>query len=161
MQRCRAISARGATPVIVGGTNLYIQAFLGGFFDGPPPDPALRDALAALSPAELHQRLTSVDPGAAERIHPNDRRRLTRAIEVEAATGRPISAQQGQWAAPSTRPGVALIGLEWPVEMINARINDRVRAMVAEGLIEEVQRLGIVRTTRRTGPRSPWLQTRF
>lgn len=135
------IRARGKWPIIVGGTNLYVKAFLEGLFDGPPPDEALRAELAEWPVERLHDELAVLDPAAAERIHRNDRKRLTRAIEVHRATGRPLSEAQSQWGTGSPREDVLLIGLDWPVEAINRRINARVRAMVEAGMVEEVKRL--------------------
>lgn len=135
------IRERGKWPIIVGGTNLYVKAFLEGLLDGPPPDEALRAELAEWPVERLHDELAVLDPAAAERIHRNDRKRLTRAIEVHRATGRPLSAAQSQWGSGSPREDVLLIGLDWPVEAINRRINARVRAMVEAGLVEEVKRL--------------------
>jgi tRNA dimethylallyltransferase len=112
-------------------------------FDGPPPDPALRARLEALPTEALRRDLERHDPIAAARIHPNDRRRTVRALEVWTATGQPISALQRQWEdAPRALPlGWHVVGLEWPVELINQRINVRVRAMVEAGLEAEVMRL--------------------
>lgn len=135
------IRRRGKWPIIVGGTNLYVKAFLEGLFDGPPPDEALRAELAEWPVERLHDELAVLDPAAAERIHRNDRKRLTRAIEVHRATGRPLSEAQSQWGTGSPREDVLLIGLDWPVEAINRRINARVRAMVEAGMVEEVKRL--------------------
>jgi tRNA dimethylallyltransferase len=136
------IRGRGAVPVVVGGTNLYIKALLEGMFEGPEPDEALRDALRGLSQAERRAELERVDPAAAARIHPNDERRTVRALEVYRQTGTPISAHQKQWDdAERLRPGARLFGLDWPTEAINRRINARVRLMVEQGLVEEVRRL--------------------
>ncbi len=139
------LRAAGKRPIIVGGTNLYLKALLEGLFDGPPADPALRDRLAAMTTEALHTELAEVDPPAADRIHRNDRKRLTRALEVYHHTGAPISSFQQQWerspatgrAAGSTAamgPGryhhdPILIGLTWPAALINRRINRRVRDM--------------------------------
>lgn len=135
------IRSRGRWPIVVGGTNLYMQALLFGLFDGPAPDPTLRARLAALDPATLRAELDSVDPDAAARIHPNDRKRSIRALEVFHATGRPLSAQQQEWTAPRPRPDAVIIGLDYPAELINPRINARVRAMIDEGLVAEVEAL--------------------
>jgi len=134
------IRSRGKQPIVVGGTNLYVQALLYGLFQGPPPDPERRRALAARSTAELRSRLQAVDPESATRIHANDLRRTIRAIEVFEATGIPLSNWQRQWTAPP-RPDARLIGLDWPVPDINRRINARVRGMMHAGLLEEVRRL--------------------
>jgi len=122
------------TPVIVGGTNLYLKALLEGLFDGPGQDDAFRASLALLPDAQLHARLQAVDPAAADRIAPADRQRLTRALEVFHLTGRPISELQTQWAEEAVAPAnyrhnPVLLGLRWPAEAINPRINLRVKAM--------------------------------
>jgi tRNA dimethylallyltransferase len=135
-----AVRSRGRWPIVVGGTNLYIQALLGGMFEGPGPDPALRARLNAMDDSALRSRLESVDPVSAGRIHANDRKRTIRAIEVFEQTGRPLSGMQGQWN-DQPRDDVRIIGLDWPVEAINRRINARVKAMMEAGLLEEVRRL--------------------
>lgn len=138
------IRARGRVPIVVGGTNLYVRALLEGLFEGPEPDPRLRAELEATSTDELRAELERVDPDAAARIHREDRRRTVRAIEVFRLSGRPISALQTQWSSDpraAGRPDARVVGLEWPVEAINRRINDRVRAMMAAGFLDEVRSL--------------------
>lgn len=135
------IRGRGAWPIVVGGTNLYVKALLYGLFEGPEPDEALRQELAELPLAELRAELERIDPTAAQRIHANDRRRTIRAIEVHRLTGRPISDWQREWDAAEPRPDVLVIGLDWPAEAINRRINARVRRMMEAGLLDEVRRL--------------------
>ncbi len=136
------IRSRGVTPVVVGGTHLYVKSLLDGFMGGPGGDEALRDRLRGMPPSERRAELERVDPAAAARIHPNDERRTVRALEVYRLTGRPISEQQGQWDDAGARPrDRVLVGLEWGVEAINRRINARVRAMVEAGLVEETRRL--------------------
>ena len=136
-----AIRSRQRWPIIAGGTNLYVQALLYGLDDGPAADPAVRAELAALDPVERRRRLEAIDPESAARIHANDERRTIRALEVHALTGEPLSALQTRWAKSTPRPDVRIIGLDWPAESINPRINQRVRTMVADGLIDEVRRL--------------------
>lgn len=124
--------AAGGTPIVVGGTNLYLKALLEGLFDGPGQDEAFRDSLTDVPDAELHQRLQTLDPDAAGRIAPADRQRLTRALEVHHLTGQPISELQQEWAEnppEKYRHDPVLVGLQWDVEAINARINLRVKAM--------------------------------
>ncbi|MCC6909135.1 MAG: tRNA (adenosine(37)-N6)-dimethylallyltransferase MiaA [Phycisphaerales bacterium] len=141
-ERCIAeIRARGRWPIVVGGTNLYVKAFLEGLFEGPPPDDSLRAQLAGWSLADLHAEVARVDPASAQRIHRNDRKRLTRALEVHRATGKPLSQWQSQWSGRARRGDVTLIGLDWPVEAINPRINARVKAMLEAGLVDEVKAL--------------------
>lgn len=134
------VRARGRWPIVVGGTNLYVQALLKGLFDGPQPDPALRARIEALDKSWLRARLEAVDPAAAARIHVNDRRRAVRAIEVFELTGRPISEHQAQWDGRG-RSDVRIVGLGYSVAAINSRINARVRGMIAAGLLDEVRRL--------------------
>ena len=135
------VRRRGKWPIVVGGTNLYVQALLVGLDPVPPPDDALRAELQALDATELRARLERIDPDAASRIHPNDRKRTIRAIEVFKSTGRRLGDLQTQWERPQTRNDITLIGLEYPPEVINPRINARVKQMIDEGLVDEVQAL--------------------
>jgi tRNA dimethylallyltransferase len=134
------IRTRGGVPIITGGTHLYIKALLDGLFAGPDPDPELRARLSALPLDILRARLESVDPEAATRIHPNDLRRTVRALEVFDLTGTPISELQQQWDRKNPRrDDLRVFALRWPSADINARINRRARAMIEQGLVEEVR----------------------
>jgi tRNA dimethylallyltransferase len=135
------LHARGIMPVVVGGTHLYVKAFMEGLFEGPELDAALRDELRAMDPALRRAELERVDPAAAARIHPNDERRTVRALEVFRLTGTPISEHQRQWDKGTTRADCQLFGLEWEVEALNRRINARVKGMMDAGLLEEVRTL--------------------
>jgi tRNA dimethylallyltransferase len=149
---CRDIRARGRRVLFVGGTPLYLKALLHGLFDGPPADEALRARLAAEAerdgPQALHQRLARVDPAAAARLHPNDLRRVVRALEVFESTGRPISAWQTQWADRGAERGgrgeSRCLWLDLPRPLLYERINARVERMIAGGLVEEVQALRLL-----------------
>jgi tRNA dimethylallyltransferase len=132
------IRARGAVPIVVGGTHLYVKALLEGLFEGPGSDSAIRAALGAMDSRERFEELRSVDPAAAERIHPNDTKRVIRALEVYRLTGSPITSLQRQWDSESVRPDALLVGLEWPTPEINQRINARVRDMIDRGFVAEV-----------------------
>lgn len=134
------VRARGRIPIVVGGTHLYIKALLDGLFEGPDPDPALREELRALPAHARRAELERVDPEAAARIHPNDERRTIRALEVFRQTGTPISVHQQQWDR-TTRTDCVLFGLDWPVELLNPRINARVKGMMERGLLEETRAL--------------------
>lgn len=134
------IKSRGRIPIVVGGTHLYIKSLLDGLFEGPDPDPALREELRALPAHTRRAELERIDPAAAARIHPNDERRTIRALEVFRQTGIPISAHQQQWDK-TTRTDCTLIGLDWPVELLNPRINARVKSMMDRGLLEETRAL--------------------
>ena len=136
------IRARGNVPIVVGGTHLYIKSFFEGMFEGPGADEALREELRGLKSPALRAELERVDPEAAKRIHPNDQRRTIRAIEVFRLTGIPISEHQAQWdRAGRVRTDAVLVGLDWPAEVINLRINARVKAMLEAGFVEEVRGL--------------------
>ena len=139
------IVARGRIPLFVGGTALYLKALTEGFFDGPPADWTLRNRLKAEAAergtAPLHERLRTLDPAAAERTHPNDLRRIVRAIEVHAATGRPISEQQTQFGTPSSQYDCTVAGIRRDRAELYERIDRRVDAMLGQGLVEEVRLL--------------------
>lgn len=132
------LQQQGGRPIIVGGTNLYLKALLEGMFEAPGHDESFRRSLRDEMTSALHERLQNIDPPAAERIHPNDRKRIIRALEVHHLTGEPISRMQTQWAPAiheeadghgGYRHQPILIGLHWPTQVINPRINLRVKAM--------------------------------
>jgi tRNA dimethylallyltransferase len=131
--------AAGATPLVVGGTRLYLASLFAPFFEGPAPDHALRETLATLPGPELRRRLQKVDPETASRLAPADRKRLTRALEVWHVTGRPISALQAESQLEGARYDALWIGLTRDREEIYRRIDARVDEMIAAGLIEEVE----------------------
>ncbi len=143
---CREIAGRGRRVLFVGGTPFYLKAMLCGLFAGPPADQELRARLEqeaqVAGPAALHQRLARVDPTAASRLHPNDVRRVVRALEVWELTGRPLSAWQQQWARrEGAEAGPRCFWLDRRREELYARINARVEHMFAAGLVEEVEAL--------------------
>ena len=141
----KTISAAGAVALAVGGTSLYIKALSEGLFTAPPGDQAVRAALRAQAAQaglpHLHRHLAEVDPAAADRIHPNDERRIIRALEVYRTTGTPISELQAQWDSGRLRHTCVFIGLRRERGDQNGRINARVRRMVAAGLGDEVASL--------------------
>jgi tRNA dimethylallyltransferase len=141
----RDILARGRAPLFVGGTPLYLKGLLRGLFDGPPADWALRRELEAIADragsAALHEQLAAVDPAAADRLHPNDTRRLIRALEVYHRAGQPISGLQRQFATARPAEECRVFVLDWPREALKRRIDARVEAMFAAGWIDEVRRL--------------------
>jgi tRNA dimethylallyltransferase len=141
------IAGRGKRVLFVGGTPLYLKALLYGLFDGPPGDALLRQRLTAeaerLGVQVLHQRLGQVDPASAARLHSNDLRRVVRALEVWELTGQPISTFQRQWTvgAESCAESDYCLCLDLPRAELYARIDARVRQMIADGLVEEVRAL--------------------
>ncbi|GAB4559178.1 MAG: tRNA (adenosine(37)-N6)-dimethylallyltransferase MiaA [Anaerolineae bacterium] len=137
------IHQRGRVPLLVGGTGLYVRAVLEGLqIPEVPPDPELRARLEEeareYGADHLHSRLRSLDPEAASRIDPRNVRRVIRALEVCLRTGRPISQQQ---RASSPGYDVLRIGLTRPRRELYARIDARVDAMIAAGLVDEVRAL--------------------
>jgi tRNA dimethylallyltransferase len=153
-EACRDIGSRGKRPLFVGGTPFYLKALFHGLFPGPPADEELRRSLEVEAERDgnvvLHARLVAVDPKTAARLHPNDVRRVVRALEVHTLTGKPISDWQQTWDTksfaddPSTAPPPVRIPaavLELPREVLYSRINQRVDAMLAAGWLDEVRRL--------------------
>ncbi len=138
------IEARGRRVLFVGGTALYLKALMRGLFEGPKGDPELRAALEREAerdgPIALHDRLRGVDPKSADRLHPNDLRRVIRALEVVETSGRTLSHHQVEHDHPAPS-NVAVFALERPREVIRERIDRRVEQMFAQGLVEEVRGL--------------------
>jgi len=124
-------------PFFVGGTALYYKTFAYGLFEGPEADPALREELSAMGAGRLHEELRRVDPPAAAKIHPNDLKRLVRAVEVFRKTGVPISSRQTQFERRTLEADVFGIRRE----DIKERIAARTKRMLSGGLVDEVKRL--------------------
>jgi tRNA dimethylallyltransferase len=138
------ITQRGKHVLIVGGTGLYVKVLLHGLFEGPARDATRREALLRedeRTPGTLYDRLRSVDPVTAARLHAHDRIRLIRALEVYELTGRPISAWQAEHRFGTGGFDALVLGLSLPRVELYTRINARCHAMVEAGLIEEVRRL--------------------
>jgi tRNA dimethylallyltransferase len=138
----RDIHRRGRVAVVCGGTGLYLRALLHGLFEGPPASPSLRAALRAEEerggPGTLHRRLAAHDPATAARLHPRDVFRIVRALEVLELTGRPISAWQDDHHFADTTLAPLVIGCGRPRDELAARIEARCRAMIANGLLDEI-----------------------
>jgi len=141
----RQIENRGKNIIAVGGTALYVKSLLYGLFEEAGTDEQLRARLHARAeaegPAELHRELTQIDPAAADRINPNDTRRIVRALEVYQTTGRPISSLQKQWQTQELKHDWTIIGLRREKADAAGRINKRVRRMMAAGLVDEAKAL--------------------
>ena len=145
---CAGIRARGRPPVLVGGSGLYLRAAMEGLSPEPPHDAQLRvRLLAALEqegPEALHRRLAAVDPRSAQRLAPQDRQRIVRALEVVEASGRPID----WWRAQAHGGAVDVPAGAWRVVELTLapaalarRIEARTHGMLANGLIEETAAL--------------------
>jgi tRNA dimethylallyltransferase len=139
------IHSRGKPILVVGGTPLYVKALSEGLFEGPGADPNIRSRLESTArergTAALHESLRRIDPKAADRIHPNDLRRLIRALEVHELTGTPISDLQAQWDRDRKKYECVFLGIRREKEELHQRINERVRRMIAQGLVNEVREL--------------------
>jgi tRNA dimethylallyltransferase len=140
------IHARGKVPVVAGGTMLYYRALMGGLADLPAAQPAIRAEIEARAALEgwpaLHAELARVDPASAARIEPTDAQRIQRALEVHRHTGRALSEHHGE--AEGAQPPVDALALSLePSEraVLHERIAARFRAMLAAGLLEELEGL--------------------
>lgn len=132
------IEKRDKVPLIVGGTGLYLNAFINGFaLPIVPRNEEIRNKLSSFESSKLHEKLESVDPQSAERINKNDKKRLIRALEVYELTGLPISRLQKKNKNKSLR----LICINLDREKLYKKINERVDRMLREGLIDEVKSL--------------------
>ena len=149
-ERCetamQAILSRSRRVLICGGTGLYIRALLDNWsLAQTPADEAiraeLREELILVGPRILHAQLAEVDAVTAERLHPNDGVRITRALEVYRATGTPISVFQAADRAAHSRRNALLFGLDLPRPALYERIEARVDRMLAAGFVEEVRGL--------------------
>lgn len=145
LREMRAISAAGRVPLLVGGTMLYFRALQHGLSDLPPADFAIRAQLEhdleTVGLAALHRRLREVDPVAAARIHRNDPQRTLRALEVWQATGCRLSDLQAEKGEPMPYRAIKLVRAPASRAELHARIDRRFEQMLAQGLIDEVERL--------------------
>jgi tRNA dimethylallyltransferase len=136
---------RGAPPLVVGGTGLYLKALLGGLFAEGEPAPGVRDRvrqeLASLGLPVLYARLIHLDPATASRLHPHDTYRIVRALEVMAATGKPLSGFIRAHRFQDAPYEVLKLGLLLPREDLYRRIELRVELMLEAGWLDEIEGL--------------------
>ena len=134
--------AAGLTPVVVGGTGLYLRAALADLSLPPPPAEGARDRWERLydeeGPQAAHDRLAGTDPAAAAAVHPNDRRRVVRALEL-AEAGSSLAPDEDRLWAGGTRHPTIVVGLDVPKDVLERRIEERTRAMFDSGVQEEVR----------------------
>jgi tRNA dimethylallyltransferase len=139
------IQGREKKVIVCGGTGLYLKALTQGLFEGPGSDAAFRAALdrqiEVQGLAALYQRLVAIDGSVTSTIHPNDRQRIVRALEVFETTGRPLSAWQNEHAFRDEPFELLKIGLLRERAELYDRINRRCEQMVQDGLLEEVREL--------------------
>ena len=149
------ILAAGRTPVVVGGTGLYLRAALAELELPPPPVRGARERLEGLydelGPEAAHELLAERDPAAAAAVHANDRRRVVRALELAEAGSSLRPGEDRLWSGETRHPTL-VVGLDVPAEELARRIEQRTRAMFERGVEEEVQRA-------LAGPISPTART--
>jgi len=139
------VLARGRRALFVGGTAFYLKSMLQGLFEGPAVEPAVRASFERRydeeGAAALHAELARVDPLLAQRVHPNDRKRVVRGLEVHAQTGRALSELQTTWGWHGAGPGASaparIVGLALEVNELDERIVRRTHTMLARGWVEE------------------------
>ncbi|MDQ0214690.1 tRNA dimethylallyltransferase [Oikeobacillus pervagus] len=144
-EKITEIASRGHLPIIVGGTGLYIQSVIYDYqFSDAPCDDTYRQQLENLCQEKgklfLYQQLQKIDPLSAEKIHPNNVRRVIRALEIYHSTGKAMSDSQ-QKEDPPLLYDVAIVGLTMERDQLYERINKRVDQMMEQGLLNEVETL--------------------
>ncbi len=139
------VASRARTPIVVGGTGLYVRSLVRGLAPMPGADPELRAELTARAEAEgpeaLHRQLAAVDPAYAEAVGERDLVRVVRALEVHAIAGRPISELHAEHQGQPDRYPSLWLGLDPRREALRPRIEGRTEAMFAAGFVDEVRRL--------------------
>lgn len=135
----------GLIPLVVGGTGLYVRALLRGLWEGPQADPLFRaeaeQEARALGGKALHRKLARVDPESAARLHPHDVVKIIRALEVYHLVGHSLSEAHRRHAFSEAPFASLVIGLIRDREALYRRVNERVEAQLAKGLVRETQRL--------------------
>jgi len=148
LERLRDIRLRGKLPLVVGGTGLYVRALTHGLSDLPEGNPELRAKIEEMTLDQLQEKYAELDPRGIERIDRRNRRRLVRAIEVSLLTGKPFSSLREDWSDKPPAVGSASgIVLERDREELYSRIDERVRRMFEDGVVEEVRAAGEVGPT--------------
>jgi len=145
VRKIKEILRRGKTPLIAGGTGLYMSILIDGIFKSISPGKAIRNRLykqaEELGSEYLYKRLKDIDPEAAAKIHPHDTKRIVRALEVFETTGQPISKLQKERKGLGQEYDIKVFGLNMPRERLCKRIDERVEKMFSQGLVAEVKRL--------------------
>jgi tRNA dimethylallyltransferase len=148
MNAIQDVRARGKTPLIVGGSGMYMSVLLDGIFEGITVEEDIRKKLAKEEKAKglghLYERLKSLDPQAAAKIHPNDPQRIIRALEVALSTGQPISGLQQKREGLWGKLPIKIFALNRPRQELYQRVEARVEAMFAKGLVEEIKKISVV-----------------
>ncbi|MBF0531575.1 MAG: tRNA (adenosine(37)-N6)-dimethylallyltransferase MiaA [Candidatus Omnitrophica bacterium] len=149
------IQSRGRVPVVAGGSGMYMQILLDGIFEDRSQDGGCREELSLLADekglAFLYEQLRSQDPQAASKVHPNDRRRLIRALEICLTHDRPATEAQKERRGLWGKQPIDIFCLNLDREELYERINQRVDAMFAAGLLEEIKSLAGIKLSRTAG----------
>lgn len=139
------IASRGKRAFVVGGTGMYLRLLVNGICEAPAQDPEFRskleDEITSIGLGALHDRLQEIDPESALGIHPNDRTRIVRALEIYELTGTPASEFRKMHGYSDERYDALKIGLNIDREELYRRINERIDGMIEAGLIDEVKDL--------------------
>jgi len=145
----KRIIEKGRTPIVVGGSGLYIKALIDGIFPAPKKDTDFRKNLESEAKESgkerLYERLKEIDPEAASKIHPNDLRRIIRALEIFHLTGKPISEHKRETRGIKDDFKIKIYGLRRPRAMFYKDIEARVDRMLEKGLVDEAK---LIRTKR-------------
>jgi tRNA dimethylallyltransferase len=145
LKKIKEIHGRGRLPLFVGGSGLYMSIVIDGIFKEKAEDKQIRERLYCQAGNKgslfLHRKLAKVDPQAASRIHPNDTRRIVRALEVFEVSGKPISELQATRVGLGHKYDISILGLDIPRAEIDLKINKRVEKMFRQGLVNEVKKL--------------------
>lgn len=136
---------RGKVPVVVGGSGLYVKALIDGLFPSPPADPRFRASMQRFArkygTGRLHERLAKIDPASAGSIHPNDARRIIRALEIHRSTGRTMTDLKSRTIGLAGRYDIRIFGLKKPRSKIYEEIESRTDRMFEGSVLNEVKRL--------------------
>lgn len=145
LQEIERLYAERRLPLIVGGTGLYVRTLIHGLCDAPPADQSYRTSLLQEAHVQgryfLHRELTRIDPESAARLHPHDEVKIVRALEVYHLSGRCLSEVQRQHQFAEQPFSVLMIGLNRDRAHLYRRIDDRVEAMFARGVVSETEQL--------------------
>jgi tRNA dimethylallyltransferase len=145
LKKINQIHRKGKTPLFVGGSGLYMSVVIDGIFRVKTENPQVRQQLyrqaEKFGSAKLYEKLLDADPQAAAKIHPNDTKRIIRALEVFKVTGKPISRLQVTRKGLSDKYEIKILGLDMPRELLYQRIDARVDEMFKQGLVAEVKKL--------------------
>lgn len=133
------VKSEGQFPILVGGTGLYLRALLGDAWDDKlPSDEQLRETLAARESSDLYKELMELDPKRALELHPNDRYRVIRSLEINLLTGKPVARRKANFNISNEH---IMIFLDPPRDILRRRIIARTSKMLAQGLVHEVETL--------------------